>query len=140
MSLDEEGRSDFGEAGEKLPLSKDELVDREVLSPNWDEREQPISMVVIHYTEMQDKGFAIERLCDPEAKVSAHYLIDEPGEVVRLVPEEKRPGTRTSATGASTRMNGSASVSSSTIRDTNTAIATSTRRSSRRWCRWWRAS
>ncbi|TMM49088.1 N-acetylmuramoyl-L-alanine amidase [Qipengyuania marisflavi] len=47
-------------------------------------------MVVIHYTEMKDKGFAIERLCDPEAKVSAHYLIGEAGEVVRLVPEQKR--------------------------------------------------
>ncbi len=82
--------SDFGQAGQQLPLSEDELVHREALSPNHDERTLPISMVVIHYTEMQDKGFAIERLCDPEAKVSAHYLIGEGGEVVRLVPEEKR--------------------------------------------------
>ena len=82
--------SDFGKVGDGLPASKDELVDREVLSPNHDERSTPISMLVIHYTEMEDKGFAIERLCDPEAKVSAHYLIGEQGEVVRLVPEEKR--------------------------------------------------
>ncbi|HCI62875.1 MAG TPA: N-acetylmuramoyl-L-alanine amidase, partial [Erythrobacter sp.] len=82
--------SDFGTPGEKLPVSEDELVDREVLSPNHNERTMPIQMVVIHYTEMQDKGFAIERLCDPEAQVSAHYLIGEQGEVVRLVPEEKR--------------------------------------------------
>lgn len=82
--------SDFGSAGDDLPISTDELVDREVLSPNHDERALPITMVVIHYTEMEDKGFAIERLCDPAAKVSAHYLIGEQGEVVRLVPEEKR--------------------------------------------------
>lgn len=47
-------------------------------------------MAVIHYTEMADAEAAIARLCDPEAKVSAHYLISDAGEVVRLVPEEKR--------------------------------------------------
>jgi N-acetylmuramoyl-L-alanine amidase len=33
---------------------------------------------------------AEERLVDPAAKVSAHYLIGEDGEVVRLVPEARR--------------------------------------------------
>jgi N-acetylmuramoyl-L-alanine amidase len=33
---------------------------------------------------------SLERLCDPEAKVSAHYLISEEGEVIRLVDEAKR--------------------------------------------------
>ena len=69
---------------------KDELVHREVLSPNWDERSEPISMVVLHYTDLRSADEAIERLCDPAAKVSAHYLITEEGEVVRLVPEDKR--------------------------------------------------
>ncbi|MEW4448676.1 N-acetylmuramoyl-L-alanine amidase [Qipengyuania sp. JC766] len=82
--------SDFGKSGEDLSASRDELVDRETRSPNWNERKLPISMVVIHYTEMEDKGFAIERLCDPEAGVSAHYVIGKGGEVVQLVPEEKR--------------------------------------------------
>lgn len=68
----------------------DELVHREVLSPNWDERALPISMVVLHYTEMETPEAALERMCDPEIKVSAHYLITETGEVIRLVPEEKR--------------------------------------------------
>ena len=81
---------DGSDLGQGLPRSEDELVHREVLSPNYDERALPITMVVLHYTEMKDKGFAIERLCDPEAKVSAHYLIGEKGEVVRLVPEDKR--------------------------------------------------
>ena len=47
-------------------------------------------MVVIHYTEMKPVETALERLCDPEAQVSAHYLITEEGKVIRLVPEEKR--------------------------------------------------
>src|SRR5690606_30504673 len=69
---------------------KDELVHREVLSPNCDERREPVSMVVLHYTDLRSADEAIERLCDPAAEVSAHYLITEEGEVVRLVPEEKR--------------------------------------------------
>ncbi|MCP5397487.1 MAG: N-acetylmuramoyl-L-alanine amidase [Sphingomonadaceae bacterium] len=68
----------------------DELVHREVLSPNWNERALPIEMVVLHYTEMKPMESALERLCDPEAQVSAHYLISEEGEVIRLVPEDKR--------------------------------------------------
>jgi N-acetylmuramoyl-L-alanine amidase len=68
----------------------DELVHRENPSPNWDERSLPISMVVLHYTGMPTAGEAECRLCDGEAKVSAHYLIDEAGEVVGLVPEAKR--------------------------------------------------
>ncbi len=70
--------------------SRDELVHREALSPNFDERALPITMVVIHYTEMLGAEAALERMCDPETKVSAHYLISEEGEVIRLVPEEKR--------------------------------------------------
>ena len=66
------------------------LVHREAPSPNWNERELPISMVVLHYTGMQSAADAEARLCDPAAKVSAHYLIDEDGTVVSLVPEEKR--------------------------------------------------
>ncbi|WP_340587235.1 N-acetylmuramoyl-L-alanine amidase [Erythrobacter alti] len=47
-------------------------------------------MVVLHYTEMKPVDTAISRMCDPEAQVSAHYCITEEGEVVRLVPEDKR--------------------------------------------------
>lgn len=69
---------------------KDELVHEERLSPNFDERSLPISMVVLHYTEMKPAGAALDRLTDPAAKVSAHYLITEEGGVIRLVPEERR--------------------------------------------------
>ena len=68
----------------------DELVHREKPSPNCDARALPISIVVLHYTGMPTGAEAEARLVDPAAKVSAHYLIDEDGTVVRLVPEDKR--------------------------------------------------
>ena len=68
----------------------DDLIHRENLSPNCDARALLVSMVVLHYTGMQTGAEAEERLVDPQAKVSAHYLIGEDGEVVRLVPEEQR--------------------------------------------------
>jgi len=66
------------------------LVHREVPSPNWNARKLPVSMVVLHYTGMQSAAEALERLCDPAAEVSAHYMIDEDGTVIRLVAEEHR--------------------------------------------------
>jgi len=39
---------------------------------------------------MQSAAAALDRLCDPEAKVSSHYLVEEDGTVWRLVPEERR--------------------------------------------------
>jgi N-acetylmuramoyl-L-alanine amidase len=66
-----------------------ELVHRELPSPNWDERALPVTMAVIHYTEMAREA-ALDRLTDPDAKVSAHYFISEDGEVVRLVDEDRR--------------------------------------------------
>ena len=68
----------------------DELVHREAPSPNFDERMLPIQMVVLHYTEMKPVENAIDKMCNPDSKVSAHYLITEEGEVVRLVDEAKR--------------------------------------------------
>lgn len=62
----------------------------ETPSPNFDDRTLPISMIVLHYTGMQDAESAIARLRDPEARVSAHYVVAEDGTVLRLVAEEKR--------------------------------------------------
>ena len=64
----------------------------EAPSPNLDERPgaTPIDMLVMHYTGMETAAEALARLCDPESKVSAHYLIDEDGAVYRLVPERLR--------------------------------------------------
>ena len=65
-----------------------ELVDHPSL--NHDERNAEISIVVLHYTGMESGEAAVERLCDPEAGVSAHYLIHEDGRILRMVPEERR--------------------------------------------------
>jgi N-acetylmuramoyl-L-alanine amidase len=59
-------------------------------SPNFDRRQLPVTMVVLHYTGMIGAEPAIARLCDPAAKVSAHYLIDEAGEIVAMVDEASR--------------------------------------------------
>jgi N-acetylmuramoyl-L-alanine amidase len=59
-------------------------------SPNFDERDSPITMLVLHYTGMKDAESAIRRLREPEAKVSCHYLVAEDGQVLRMVDEEKR--------------------------------------------------
>ena len=45
---------------------------------------------MLHYTAMQSCEAARDRLCDPAAEVSAHYLISEAGEVFALVPDEMR--------------------------------------------------
>lgn len=66
------------------------LVNKVVPSPNFNDRKLPISMVVLHYTGMRSAGEALARLCDESSQVSAHYLIDEAGQVTNLVPEEKR--------------------------------------------------
>jgi len=59
-------------------------------SPNFDDRDSPVSILVLHYTGMVDAAAAIERLTDPAAKVSAHYLVAEDGQILRMVDEEKR--------------------------------------------------
>jgi N-acetylmuramoyl-L-alanine amidase len=61
-------------------------------SPNHGPRPQgaAVDMLILHYTGMRSAAEAIERLCSPEAQVSAHYLVDEDGAVLRLVAEERR--------------------------------------------------
>jgi len=72
-----------------------QLEIRERPSPNYGSRGEPpnlrpINMLVLHYTGMQSAEAALDRLCDPEAKVSSHYLVEEDGTVWRLVPEMQR--------------------------------------------------
>jgi len=60
-------------------------------SPNFDDRPaQKIDHLVLHYTGMQTGAAAVERLCDPAARVSSHYVVDEDGTVYCLVDEQKR--------------------------------------------------
>jgi len=63
-----------------------------MISPNFDDRPAglPIDHLVLHYTGMRSAEVARARLCDPEAKVSAHYLIEEDGAIFPLVREDFR--------------------------------------------------
>ena len=59
-------------------------------SPNFDVRAAPPDILLLHYTGMQSAEAALERLCDPAAEVSCHWLIDRDGTVYRLVDEDRR--------------------------------------------------
>jgi N-acetylmuramoyl-L-alanine amidase len=61
-------------------------------SPNHDARPggAAVDILVLHYTGMRTAEEALARLCDPQAKVSAHYTIDRAGTVYAHVPEECR--------------------------------------------------
>ncbi|MBL8630307.1 MAG: N-acetylmuramoyl-L-alanine amidase [Rhodospirillaceae bacterium] len=64
-------------------------------SPNFGARKavpglKPVSYVVLHYTGMKSAGDALARLADPAAQVSAHYVVDDDGQIYRMVAEEHR--------------------------------------------------
>jgi N-acetylmuramoyl-L-alanine amidase len=59
-------------------------------SPNQDARDERVDILLMHYTGMVGEGEAIERLSDPEAKVSSHYFVHEDGRIVQMVPEARR--------------------------------------------------
>jgi N-acetylmuramoyl-L-alanine amidase len=62
----------------------------EAPSPNQDDRDSPIDMLLLHYTGMQSGQAAIDRLRDPVARVSSHYVVEEDGCIWSLVPEHRR--------------------------------------------------
>lgn len=60
-------------------------------SPNFGDRRggAAVELVVLHYTVLDCAG-SLARLCDPQAEVSAHYLIDRDGTLHALVDEGAR--------------------------------------------------
>jgi N-acetylmuramoyl-L-alanine amidase len=59
-------------------------------SPNFNARTLPVQIVVLHYTGMPTAEAAIARLTDPDAQVSAHWLVTEDGQIVQMVDESQR--------------------------------------------------
>lgn len=59
-------------------------------SPNHDIRTLPVRFIVLHYTGMKAAAAALDRLCDPDARVSAHFFIDEDGATTQMVAEHRR--------------------------------------------------
>ncbi len=66
------------------------MTARHLPSPNVNDRRTAVSLLVLHYTGMQDAEVALQRLVDPSSGVSAHWLVDEDGRITSLVPEARR--------------------------------------------------
>ncbi len=75
-----------------VPSATDPLTPIWLRSPNFGPRRDGSkpSLVVLHYTAMDSAQAALERLCDPQAEVSAHYLIGNDGTLWQMVREEDR--------------------------------------------------
>lgn len=61
-------------------------------SPNHGPRPagKPVDILLLHYTDMVRISETLDRLCDPDAQVSAHYLVGEDGRIWSMVPEDRR--------------------------------------------------
>ncbi len=79
-------------AGALLRRADSPLVARLAPSPNFGERRggRGIDMIVLHYTGCPSAEAACLWMCSPDAQVSAHYLVEEDGEIVQLVAEQMR--------------------------------------------------
>ena len=63
-----------------------------IYSPNFDRQKRStnlIKIIVIHYTGMQSERESISRLCNPNSKVSSHFLINQKGKIYRLVKDRQ---------------------------------------------------
>jgi N-acetylmuramoyl-L-alanine amidase len=64
---------------------------KRITSPNYEPRpaDQSVKFLIIHYTEC-DLALALKLLTDGQAehRISAHYVIDENGDVYHLVDEK----------------------------------------------------
>lgn len=65
---------------------------RTYTSPNFDERPSGacIQYIIVHYTAFDTAQKALEWLCDPATKVSAHYLICRTGACYQMVEDHHR--------------------------------------------------
>jgi N-acetylmuramoyl-L-alanine amidase len=74
----------------RMTFAPDYALARPLPSPNHGERARPISALILHYTGVPTAQAALALLQSPEAEVSAHYLVEEDGSVLQLVPEARR--------------------------------------------------
>ena len=68
------------------------LAHAQVPSSNINERanDQPVSILLLHYTGMETAAKALHWLTAPESHVSCHYLVDEHGAITQMVDENRR--------------------------------------------------
>ena len=63
---------------------------RKIYSPNFDSQKRKaskIEFIILHYTGMKKERQALDKLTNPNSKVSCHYLITNFGEIINLVPD-----------------------------------------------------
>lgn len=80
------------------PRSARSVADKPALTPIWHpspnfgaRRDGALpDMVMLHYTAMPSTRAALDWLCNPEAEVSAHYLVGRCGTVWQMVREADR--------------------------------------------------
>jgi N-acetyl-anhydromuramyl-L-alanine amidase AmpD len=69
---------------------------KRLASPNFNDRKQPIDVILLHHTGSNSTHGALLHLCDPapennpKAAVSAHYVVSPEGLVWQLVSDEMR--------------------------------------------------
>ena len=95
--MTEDSRSGAGKGAQRHDLDEaawisSPLARRRVASPNFGVRrgERGIDMIVLHYTGCPSAESALLWMCSHDSQVSAHYLVDEDGEIVQLVDERAR--------------------------------------------------
>jgi len=69
-----------------------ELECRWRTSPNFGPRAAGFKadILLLHYTAMASGEAAIDWLCNPDAGVSCHYLVDDDGTITQMVAEDQR--------------------------------------------------
>jgi N-acetyl-anhydromuramyl-L-alanine amidase AmpD len=71
----------------------DPLPMTETLSPNCNDRPEntQLSCIVLHHTAVAANAQSTANFfADPKSKVSAHFVVDRDGSVIRCVPDDKR--------------------------------------------------
>lgn len=72
-------------------LVPDSSLAQALPSPNHGPRgDRKPDSIILHYTGMETGAAALERLRDPASEVSAHYVVEEDGRILQLVPEARR--------------------------------------------------
>jgi N-acetyl-anhydromuramyl-L-alanine amidase AmpD len=75
-------------AGKPVPMP---AIQAEVWSPNVEPRANPvIRCIVLHHTASKQDALATATFfADPKSKVSAHFVVDRSGAIIRCVPDAK---------------------------------------------------
>ena len=72
-------------------------------SPNHGDRKGKLpDAIILHYTGLATGAAALDHLCAEASQVSAHYLVDEQGELFQLVRSRGALGTLASVFGPAT--------------------------------------